>query len=89
MEATRRAQSIAQRIDRALEIAAETGRTPVAIALGKEDYPAFQAWARGSLGQEVGGGDHYLGLRVRHLSEVFLSRLELKSQPGAPNALLL
>jgi hypothetical protein len=57
--------------------------------LGLEDYPAFQAWARENMEEEIGPGTKYRGLPIRHLENVFLSRLELKTQPGAPNALLI
>ncbi|WP_158916538.1 hypothetical protein [Caulobacter sp. S45] len=70
-------------------MAEETGRTPIAIALGKDDYPAFKEWAREALGQEFEPGAKFLGVPVRHLENVFLSRVELKSKPGVPNALLL
>ena len=79
-------RSIIQRMDDALALAAETGRAPVALVLGKEDHAAFQAWA-----QEFGidaPTDAYRGVRVRAAAG-FLSRLELSSKLGAPNALLL
>jgi hypothetical protein len=57
--------------------------------LGLEDYPAFKAWAQENLEAEGGVGVKYRGIPVRHLENVFLSRLELKSQPGSPNALLI
>jgi hypothetical protein len=72
-----------------LQLAIESGRTPVALGLGLEDYPAFKAWAQENLEAEGGVGVKYRGIPVRHLENVFLSRLELKSQPGSPNALLI
>jgi hypothetical protein len=89
MQVSRQVQSIAERVESALKAAEEAGRTPVTLALGKEDFPAFQEWAREALGEEMGPGARYRGMPVRHLENVFLSRLELRSKPGAPNALLL
>ncbi|MGC1301014.1 MAG: hypothetical protein WA840_01460 [Caulobacteraceae bacterium] len=80
---------MAERVDRVLEHAAETGRTPAALVLGQEDFPAFQEWARGELGEEIAAGSTYRGVPIRHNGSVFLSRLELGAKPGSPNALLL
>ena len=56
--------------------------------LGKEDYPAFKAWAMETLGLDI-EGERYRGVPVRWNEPVYLSRLKLQSKPGVPNALLL
>ena len=82
------ARSISKRIDDALTAVAEAGRTPTALVLGKEDYPAFKTWAQDELGLDV-EQDPYRGVRVRLNAAIFLSRVMLQTQPGLPNALLL
>lgn len=59
-----------------------------ALVLGKEDYPAFKAWAEDALGLDI-ERDSYRGVRVRQNSAIYLSRLMLQTKPGLPNALLL
>ena len=82
------ARSIAQRIEDALAAAAKENRTPMALVLGKEDYPAFAAWAESAAGMDI-GRDSYRGVRVRPNEAIYLSRLMLRTTPGLPNALLL
>jgi hypothetical protein len=82
-------QSIAERVDEALQAALESRRTPIALVLGKEDYPAFQAWASARLGLKIDFGDTYRDVPVRLNAPVFLSCLELEAIPGRPNAIRL
>ena len=82
------ARSIAQRVDDALAASSRGERTPTALVLGKEDYPAFKAWAQDLLGLDI-ESDGYRGLPVRANEKIFLSRLMLQTKPGRPNALLL
>jgi hypothetical protein len=80
-------QSIAQRVDEALEAAAAAKRTPILLVLGKEDYPLFASWARSVHGLDFEHGDTYGDVPVRLNAPVFLSLLELEAIPGQPNAI--
>jgi hypothetical protein len=53
MQVPPHARTIAERVDQALEQAAETGREPATLVLGQEDYPVFQQWAREALGEPL------------------------------------
>ena len=88
MRAPRPFQTIAERIDEAFAEALSQARAPVELVLGKEDYPAFKAWAMETLGLDI-EGERYRGVPVRWNEPVYLSRLKLQSKPGVPNALLL
>jgi hypothetical protein len=89
MDVSHLARSIVERVDQALDQAEQSGRQPSVLVLGQEDFPAFQAWAREALDEAIETGSTYRGVRIRHNGAIFLSRLELQSKPGAPNALLL
>jgi hypothetical protein len=89
MSGFRNYRPICDRIHHAIDLAHGDGRTAVGLALGKEDFPAFQAWlqeAGEALDERAG---RYQGLRVRHLPDMYLSRLELTTKPGSPNSILL
>ncbi len=88
MNGFRSHRSIGDRIQCALELASEGGRTPTGLALGKEDFPAFETWMA-ITGPASDGELRFQGLRVRHLTDVFLSRLDLTAKLGAPNSILL
>lgn len=82
------ARSIAQRVDDALAMAAANGRTPTVLVLGKEDYPAFKAWAERELRLDI-ERDSYRRVQVRPNPSIYLSRVMLQTERGLPNAVMI
>ncbi len=79
------AYSLIERIDRALAVAQQSGRTPTAIVIGADDLRELNA----EHSAELGAGARFRDLRVRIVEGVFLSRIELATVQGQSNAISL
>ena len=77
--------SLRERIERALDAAGRAERTPTAIVIGSDDLPALRELEPELVG-ELAHGARFRDVRVRVLEGVFMSRIQLASVQGQPNA---